>query len=132
MKRNIAFARRLRKELSDAEQKVWKHLRSRRFEGYKFRRQHPIGRYVADFRCIDRRLVIELDGGQHAEEMNLQKDSERTVYLNQKGFHVLRFWDNEVLNNTDTVLGQTFDWLDVTPSPQPSPSEEGEGVKESE
>ena len=76
--------------------------------------------------------IIELDGGQHAEEINMQKDSQRTAYLQQKGYHVLRFWDNEVLNNMDAVLRQIFDWLDGTPSPQPSPSGEGEGVKRDE
>ena len=105
MKKNIEFARRLRKEMTDAERKVWQHLRSCRVEGYKFRRQHPIGRYVADFCCVERRLIIELDGGQHAEEIQVQKDRERTAYLKQKGFHVLRFWDNDVLNDVDTVLG---------------------------
>ncbi|OGH61976.1 MAG: hypothetical protein A3G34_15750 [Candidatus Lindowbacteria bacterium RIFCSPLOWO2_12_FULL_62_27] len=129
MKKNIAFARRLRKEMTDAERKLWKHLRSRRFEGYKFRRQHPIGRFIADFCCVERGLVIEVDGGQHAEDVNLQKDCERTAFLLQEGFHVLRFWDNDVLNKMDVVLGRIIDRIERTPSPRPSPSKEGEGVK---
>lgn len=132
MKKNTAFARRLRKEMSDTEKKLWKHLRSRRFEGYKFRRQHPIGEYIADFCCVERRLVIEVDGGQHADEINVQKDCERTAYMGQRGYHVIRFWDNDVLNDTDTVMRQIFDWMDGAPSPHPSPSKEGEGVKEDE
>ena len=129
MKKNIAFARRLRKEMTDAERKLWKHLRSRRFEGYKFRRQHPIGRFIADFCCVERGLVIEVDGGQHAEDVNPQKDCERTAFLLQEGFHVLRFWDNDVLNKMDVVLGRIIDRIERTPSPRPSPSKEGEGVK---
>src|SRR3989338_6413590 len=114
MKKNIAFARRLRKEMTDAERKLWKHLRSRRFEGYKFGRQHPIGRFIADFCCVGRGVVVEVDGGQHPEGVNPQKDCERTAFLLQEGFHVLRFWDNDVLNKMDVVLGQIMGWLEST------------------
>lgn len=113
--------------MSDAEVLMWKHLRSRKFEGYKFRRQHPIGGYIADFCCVERRLVIELDGGQHTEEENERKDMVRTEYLVQSNYRVIRFWNNDVLNNTRVVLEQILESLEMSPSPRPSPSIEGEG-----
>ena len=86
----------------NAEKIIWKHLRGKRLEGFKFRRQEPIGNYVADFVCYKKRIVVELDGGQHldAEEY----DNERTHYLNCSGIQVIRFWNNDVLQKTDIVI----------------------------
>jgi very-short-patch-repair endonuclease len=91
----------LRTNMTDAERRLWYHLRAHRFSGYKFKRQIPIGRYIVDFVCLAERLVIEVDGGQHADN---QLDLRRTQWLEDQGFRVLRFWNNEVLNNTDGVL----------------------------
>jgi very-short-patch-repair endonuclease len=95
------IARKLRSTSTDAEQRLWHHLRGRRLEGFKFRRQFPIGRYIADFACEQARLVIELDGSQHADSA---ADIARTAALEASGYLVLRFWNNEALENTDGVL----------------------------
>ncbi len=84
------FAQALRKKSTDAEIYLWRLLRNRKFHGFKFRRQHPIGGYIVDFICHERRLIIELDGSQHKE--NVRYDHERTVYLRKLGYRVLRFW----------------------------------------
>ncbi|MBI2857081.1 MAG: endonuclease domain-containing protein [Chloroflexi bacterium] len=89
--------------MTDAERAVWNILRGRQMEGTYWRRQHPIGPYIADFACIERKLVIEVDGGQHNEEAEGAGDAQRTAYLNSRGFCVLRFWDNEALTNIEGV-----------------------------
>jgi very-short-patch-repair endonuclease len=96
------IARRLRKNLTDAERKLWSQLRYQQLGGYRFRRQHPMRGYVVDFVCLSEKLVIEVDGGQHAEQTDA--DEERTRTLEKDGFRVLRFWNNEVLQNTDGVV----------------------------
>src|SRR5688572_1133907 len=93
-------ARQLRLKQTDTERKLWPHLRNRLLHGFKFKRQHPIGRYIVDFVCLETRLVVEVDGGQHSEE----QDSARTQFLEQAGYRVIRFWDNDVLQSTDSVL----------------------------
>jgi very-short-patch-repair endonuclease len=98
---NSAKARQLRKNMTDAERTLWKHLRLRQFAGYKFRRQQPIGKYIVDFVCFERKLVIELDGSQHSEEVVY--DLERSAWLQEQGFRILRFWHNQVFNETDGV-----------------------------
>src|SRR5262245_8405518 len=95
-------ARRLRRERTDAEQKLWARLRDRQLCSAKFRRQHPIGPFIADFCCVERGLVVELDGGQHAEQ--IEADQRRTGFIERQGYRVLRFWDNAVLNDTNAVL----------------------------
>ncbi len=95
-------ARVLRGDPSNAEQKLWEKLRGRRFQNLKFRRQYPIGSYVTDFCCIDAQLVIELDGGQHAEAV--AKDRERTRFIESAGFRVIRFWNEEALTEIESVL----------------------------
>ena len=95
-------ARDLRKKSTDAERLLWRHLRARQLEGVKFRRQQPLGDYIVDFVCLERRIVIEVDGGQHMSAR--EKDSERDKWLVEQGFRVLRFWNNEVFKNTDGVL----------------------------
>ncbi len=113
-------AKRLRKNLTDAERCLWQRLRNRELSGWKFRRQHSIGPYIADFVCIEKRLVIELDGGQHAE--NLESDAKRSEYLKEKGYRILRFWNNDVLREGESVLNVILSCLEKdTPSPAPSP-----------
>ena len=99
-KRLTPVARKLRRRSTDAENRLWYHLRGRGFERAKFVRQFPIGRHVADFACRDLRLVIELDGGQHSPEV----DAARTQVIEAFGYKVIRFWNNDVLANTDGVL----------------------------
>ena len=99
-------ARALRKNPTDAENKLWLHLRLRQIEGYKFRRQQPIGIYIVDFACMEEKLIVELDGGQHSERINC--DSRLTAWLRSQGYRVLRFWNNEVLENIEVVLDVIF------------------------
>jgi very-short-patch-repair endonuclease len=96
--------RRLRAESTTAEQKLWRHLRAKRLGGFKFRRQHRIGPYFADFCCIQQRLIIELDGGQHATQEEERRDATRTAYLREQGFRVIRFWNEQVNRETNAVL----------------------------
>ena len=100
----IERARRLRRESTEAEKRLWNKLRARQLLGAKFRRQAPIGPYIVDFVCFERKLVIEIDGGQHAEHDQRAYDEERTKWLKSQGFRVLRFWNNEVLGNLEGVL----------------------------
>ena len=95
-------ARDLRKNSTDAERLLWKHLKTKQLDGLKFRRQEQIGRFIADFVCFEKRLIVEADGGQHAQEA--EKDEERTTWLNAQGFTVLRFWNNEILLNIEGVI----------------------------
>lgn len=104
-------ARRLRRDQTSVEQKLWSRLRDRQLEGHKFRRQVPLGRFIVDFSCYDARLVIELDGGQHAEAAESTADGERTQWLEGRGFRVLRFWNNEVEENLDGVLVRILETL---------------------
>jgi very-short-patch-repair endonuclease len=115
----IATARNLRHRQTDAEKILWRFLRNRSLEGTKFRRQHPIGRYVVDFVCLDLKLVIELDGGQHAA--NQLADELRTEELKSRGFHVIRIWNNDMLSNRDGVF-RILEQAIKAPSPQPSPA----------
>jgi very-short-patch-repair endonuclease len=126
-------ARALRRSLTDAERKLWFAPRDRRFANYKFRRQVPIGPYVADFLCYGPRLLIEVDGGQHAESV---RDQRRDRWFNDNGFRVLRFWNNEVLGNLEGVLTLILTELgDAPPHParlrgRPSPARgEGRGAR---
>ncbi|OGB90346.1 MAG: hypothetical protein A3H39_09345 [candidate division NC10 bacterium RIFCSPLOWO2_02_FULL_66_22] len=93
--------RALRKNPTEAERSLWKHLRLRQLEGEKLRRQQPLGRYVVDFVCLEKRLIVELDGGQHAEQV--ASDAERTAWLESQGFRVVRFWNHHVLNDIEAV-----------------------------
>ena len=95
-------ARHLRRNMTDAEKRLWGELRNKALGGFKFRRQAPVGRYVVDFVCHGAMLIVEVDGGQHAMESH--RDATRTMDLEAAGFRVLRFWNNEVLQNTDGVL----------------------------
>jgi very-short-patch-repair endonuclease len=93
----------MRHEPTDAEARLWTYLRAHRLEGVHFRRQYPIGTYIVDFCAVKPKLIIEVDGGQHLDQE--EYDRERTEYLESKGYQVLRFWNNEVIVDIDTVLG---------------------------
>jgi very-short-patch-repair endonuclease len=95
-------ARSLRKNQTDVEQLLWKHIRNRQLYNYKFRRQFPVEPYVADFACLELKLIIELDGGQPANRIN--HDNQRSLFLEQRGFKVIRFWNNDAIENTVGVL----------------------------
>ena len=103
-RKNLPRARKLRRDSTDAERKLWFALRGGRLEGWKFRRQVPIAPYLVDFLCLEANLVIEVDGGQH--DWNRAKDEARTRYIEQFGFRVIRFWNNDVLRNFPGVLEQ--------------------------
>jgi len=111
-------ARHLRNLQTDAEQLLWQRLRNSQLVDSKFRRQHVIGRYIVDFVCLEKKLVIEIDGSQHIEQQLY--DSQRTRYLVSKGFEVIRFWNNEVLQELDNVLDVIYSNLGpLTPTLSP-------------
>ena len=114
MKTLTKTARTLRTNSTDAETKLWQNLRARQLDGFKFRRQQPLGNYIVDFVCFEKRLIIEIDGGQHA--VNRKKDIERDTWLKKEGYQVLRFWNNEVLGNHEGVLSVIRKHL-LPPSP---------------
>jgi very-short-patch-repair endonuclease len=109
----IARARKLRSNLTDAEKYLWRHLRFRQISGHKFRRQRPVGPYIVDFVCLEKKLVVEVDGGQHAENQAL--DVRRDTWLRSQGYEVLRFWNDEVLTKIDGVKEVIFQTLNVAP-----------------
>jgi very-short-patch-repair endonuclease len=109
---SVAAARRLRRILTDAERKLWSRLRNAQLDGYKFRRQAPLGPYVLDFFCESERLVVEVDGAQH---MDSEEDALRTSWLVARGCRVIRFWNNDVLQDIDGVLERLR--LELPPTP---------------
>ena len=96
------WATQLRAGMTDAEALLWAMLRNRRLAGAKFRRQHPVGRFILDFYCADKKLAVELDGGQHADAVDY--DQRRDAWLGAQGIHVVRFWNNQVLMETEAVM----------------------------
>jgi very-short-patch-repair endonuclease len=112
------FARQLRKHSTQAERKLWRHLRSRSLAGFKFVRQEPIGPYIVDFICREKRLVIEVDGGQHAES---KRDAVRDQWFVEHRYRVLRFWNNEVLENIEGVWDTIFVAALAATPPHPNP-----------
>ncbi|MFC5302638.1 endonuclease domain-containing protein [Azospira restricta] len=114
----------LRKNMTDAENRLWQRLRGRQIASCKFRRQHPFLDYVLDFVCLERRLVIEVDGGQHLES---ERDAGRDRRIENAGFRVLRFWNNQVLQEIEAVVEAIHLALTKEPHPHPSPPLEGEG-----
>jgi very-short-patch-repair endonuclease len=119
-------ARKLRTTPTDAEIRLWSRLRRKQLEGYRFRRQQPMGPFVVDFFCPEAKLIVEVDGGQHAESAS---DERRTSWLEANGYRVVRFWNNDVLANTEGVLMRILEALRAGPPSLPSPSR-GEGVRE--
>ncbi|MEO8365369.1 MAG: DUF559 domain-containing protein [Pseudoxanthomonas sp.] len=117
-------ARELRRGMTLAERRLWNILRLRRLDGFRFRRQCPIGPYIADFACVEARLVAEVDGGQH---MDCTTDGSRDAFLRRKGFHVLRFWNNELMANLEGVRALIAQRLaEACPPPSlPPQAEEG-------
>jgi very-short-patch-repair endonuclease len=114
-------SRDLRRNATDVERRLWWYLRGRRFESFKFRRERPIGPYIVDFVCLERRLIVELDGGQHAEDRK-SYDERRDAYLRRAGYRVLRIWNNEVNENLDGVMQEIDTALRDDPHPPPSPA----------
>lgn len=102
---NLHFAKDLRKNMTDAERALWRHLRAHRLQGQKFRRQQPIGPYIVDFVHFKARLIIEADGGQHNE---CSRDLRRDAWLENQGFRILRFWNNDILLNAESVREAIF------------------------
>jgi methionine--tRNA ligase beta chain len=135
----IELARKLRKDQTDTEELLWQLLRNRQLENAKFRRQHPVTfndhKFILDFYCEDAKLVIELDGSQHADQHT--KDMERDRLLAANGIRVMRFWNNEIFTRTESVLEMIAQGLSIAPakaakapSPQPSPADAGEGASQ--
>ena len=110
--RTLGHARRLRREMTEAEKKLWHHIRADQLEENRFRRQVPVGPYVLDFCCLRKKLAIEVDGGQHAENAC---DLVRTRWLERNGFQMLRFWNNDVLTNIDGVCAVIVEKLKSLP-----------------
>jgi very-short-patch-repair endonuclease len=108
--KSLTNSRKLRREMTDAERAIWKLLRGRRFADLKFRRQFPIGPYIADFCCVERKLVVELDGGQHVDDQVY--DDEREEFIGTQGYRVVRFWNDVVLKETDSVIEQILSVLE--------------------
>jgi very-short-patch-repair endonuclease len=119
------FSRYLRRNMTDAERRLWRHLRHRQCAEARFRRQAPIGPYIVDFACFEHNLIVELDGGQHAER---REDEARTAWLNSQGYRVMRFWNCEVFEDLEAILEAIGRALRDDPPPQPSPTR-GEGVE---
>ena len=115
-----AKAKQLRRNLTEAEKILWTFLRNQQ-SGYKFRRQQPIDHYIADFVCLENRMIIEVDGGQH----NAERDEPRTTYLEQQGFRVIRFWNNDVMTNQEGVFQHLLTSLGEKP-PHPGLLPQGE------
>ena len=111
----LKSARRLRSSMSEAEKRLWYHLRAHRFAGASFRRQAPIGRYIVDFVCHHAGLIIELDGGQHGTVKGARHDDQRTAWFASRGYRVLRFWNSDVLQNTEGVLEMIAAELEKAP-----------------
>ena len=111
-----ARSRALRRHSTEAEKRLWNQLRSRLLEGYKFVRQEPIGSYTVDFLCRERRLVVELDGGQHSENPH---DRQRDAWFASRNYRVLRFWNNDVMHNMNGVLERIVVKLRAEAAPHP-------------
>ncbi|MBH1961498.1 MAG: endonuclease domain-containing protein [Rhodocyclales bacterium] len=119
------FAKHLRHHMTESETRLWQHLRAHRLNGEKFRRQQPMGFYVVDFVHFGARLIVEADGGQHNDA---PRDESRDAWLRAQGFKVLRFWNNEIMNNLEGVLETIMAAVALPPLPQPL-SRKGRGEK---
>ena len=118
----VAWARHSRRNLTDAERAFWRRVRYRQLGGFRFRRQAPIGTYIVDFVCFERRLVIEVDGGQHMQAA--EADRKRSDWLERNGFRVLRFWNHHVLQAPDAVIEAVWEALEQ-PAPHLNPPPRG-------
>ncbi|MHA1540831.1 MAG: endonuclease domain-containing protein [Alphaproteobacteria bacterium] len=117
-KKTLKNAQELRKKLTEAEELIWSFLRKKQLLNYKFRRQIPIRNYIVDFVCFEKKLIVELDGGQHCEEKNKNYDKRRAEVLEKSGFKVLRFWNNEIFDNLKGVLETIYLELKSDPAPK--------------
>jgi very-short-patch-repair endonuclease len=127
LKKETKISRVLRRNLTPWELKIWLLLRHRQILGYKFRRQHKIGKYIVDFCCPEKQLIIEIDGGQHNTEKGREKDFIRQKYLENRGFKIVRFWNIDIDNNIQGVGQKIFEILfSNTPHPSPLPKAERE------
>ena len=111
MDKKYDIARKLRKNLTEEERKLWNLLRNRKFLNLKFKRQYPIYNYIVDFCCEEKKIVIEIDGGQHNEPENIEYDKKRTKIINSEGYKVIRFWNNEINENIEGVYLKLLDML---------------------
>ena len=122
-------AQELRNNATDAERRLWRHLSNRRLGGFKFSRQMPVGPFICDLMCRQAMLVVELDGSQHGERA--RQDEERTRFIESEGFRVIRFWNNEVMENLDGVLARILEVLEASvpplAPPPPAPPASGRG-----
>ena len=118
-------SRELRQGATEAERKLWQHLKARQVAGVRFNRQFPVGQYICDFVARSLRLVIEIDGGQHGRDADRAYDERRTEFLRAQGYLVVRFWNSEVLDNVEGVLKRVEQTLADMPSPSPSRKREG-------
>src|SRR6266852_1806889 len=125
--RNRSNARSLRNTMTEAEKRIWFRLRAHRLNGASFRRQEPIGTYIVDFVCFDARLIVEIDGGQHADS---QRDKIRDAWFESQGFTVLRFWNNDVLANTDGVIERIDEALRASSPPSLTLPRKGGGNRQ--
>ena len=107
----VTKAKELRETETEAEHKIWSLLRAKKLNGIKFRRQENIGNYIVDFVSFEKKLIIEVDGGQHNSEENKTSDEARTAWFESQGFRILRFWNNEVLSNMDGVMARIKEYL---------------------
>lgn len=121
--RPTSRSRQLRANPTEAERALWQRLRSRQLHGVRFNRQFPIGQFICDFVSRERRLVVELDGGHHAQAA--EYDERRTRFIQAQGYQVVRFWNSDVLDNMESVLMRIGEVLDNRPSPGPSRQREG-------
>ena len=101
--RNV-LARTLRKQQTSQEAEMWNLLRNHRYKNLAFKRQHPIGNYIVDFICLEKKIIIEIDGGQHNEPINIEYDKQRTMFLETKGYKVIRFWNSDIDKNIEAVF----------------------------
>jgi very-short-patch-repair endonuclease len=128
--RRLKLAKSLRSNTTEAERRIWQALRRLPLAGTHFRRQVAIGPYVADFACMRKMLIVEIDGGQHSADTHARKDAKRTEWLEREGYRVIRFWNNDVMQNLEGVLASLNEALSSHPTPardarRPSPSRGG-------
>ncbi len=115
----LKFARALRRDQTDAELCLWQFLRDRQLGNCKFRRQVPVGPYFLDFYCCEKKLAVELDGGGHADDLQMVHDAQRDAFLRRAGIRVLRYWNNQMLHETKDVLEDILSHLESNETPSP-------------
>jgi very-short-patch-repair endonuclease len=118
----VERARELRREMNDAEKRIWWRIRAGRLGGHRFRRQHPMGQYILDFVCLRSRLVVEIDGETHGDDAAEYKDAQRATWIEGRGFRVIRFWNDYVLNHTDDAVECILTALMESESPASVPA----------